>query len=46
MFYGRSNNEMLKLIMQTKGKIKSKILKRAKFYDKYFSPQNPNIFIA
>ena len=27
MFYGRSNNEMLKLIMQSKGKIKTKILK-------------------
>lgn len=29
MFYGRSNNEMLKLIMMTKGKIKSKMIKKA-----------------
>lgn len=27
MFPGRSNNEMLKLIMQTKGKIKAKLQK-------------------
>lgn len=38
MFYGRSNNEMLKLIMQTKGKIKTKILKRSQFIEKHFNP--------
>lgn len=46
MFPGRSNNEMLKLIMQTKGKIKAKMLKKSQFLDKYFNPQNTNIFMS
>jgi len=29
MFFGRTNNEMLKFIMITKGKIKSKMLKHS-----------------
>jgi serine/threonine-protein kinase PRP4 len=46
MFPGRSNNEMLKLIMQTKGKIKAKLQRQSAFFDKHFSAQNPNIFMA
>ena len=38
MFPGRSNNEMLKLIMLTKGKIKTKLLKRSQFVNRYFNP--------
>lgn len=38
MFPGRSNNEMLKLIMQSKGKIKSKMIKKAEFADRHFNP--------
>jgi len=36
MFPGRSNNEMLKLIMHTKGKIKAKIQKQASFTARHF----------
>ena len=44
MFLGRSNNEMLKLIMSAKGKIKSKLLKRGEYVSKHFNPQNFNMF--
>mmetsp|Transcript_958 Transcript_958/g.629 ORF Transcript_958/g.629 Transcript_958/m.629 type:complete len:108 (+) Transcript_958:554-877(+) len=37
MFAGRNNNHMLKLIMQTKGKIKSKMLKKGTFADRHFN---------
>lgn len=37
MFPGRSNNHLLKLIMQTKGKVNHKLIKRAKFADKHFN---------
>ncbi len=46
MFPGRSNNEMLKLIMHTKGKIKAKIQKQASFTARHFHSSNPNIFLA
>jgi serine/threonine-protein kinase PRP4 len=46
MFPGRSNNEMIKLIMQTKGKVNSKLLKRGEFVSKHFNPQNFNIFLS
>ena len=46
MFYGRSNNEMLKLIMLSKGKIKSKLLKKAQYAERHFNLQNLNVFIA
>lgn len=36
MFPGRSNNEMLKFIMQTKGKIKAKLQRQAAYLDKHF----------
>lgn len=37
MFTGSTNNEMLWLFMLTKGRISSKLLKRAAFTDLYFS---------
>ena len=37
LFPGRHNNEMLKLIMQVKGKIPSKILKRGQYTNLYFN---------
>ena len=37
LFPGRNNNEMLKLIMQIKGKIPQKILKRGQFSSNYFN---------
>ena len=37
MFPGRSNNHLLKLIMQTKGKVNSKLIKRGKFSNKHFN---------
>lgn len=37
MFPGRSNNHLLKLIMQTKGKVNSKLIKRGKFADRHFN---------
>lgn len=37
LFPGRDNNEMLKLIMQIKGKIPQKILKRGQFTNHYFN---------
>ncbi len=46
MFPGRSNNEMLKLIMHTKGKVKAKLQKQASFAARHFHPQNPNVFLA
>ena len=46
MFPGRSNNEMIKLIMLTKGKIKAKMQRQAQFLDRHFSTQNPNIFLS
>mmetsp|Transcript_6648 Transcript_6648/g.5972 ORF Transcript_6648/g.5972 Transcript_6648/m.5972 type:complete len:200 (+) Transcript_6648:382-981(+) len=36
LFPGRSNNEMLKLIMQTKGRFSNKVLKRGEYTAKYF----------
>jgi serine/threonine-protein kinase PRP4 len=46
MFPGRSNNEMLKYIMQTKGKFKTKLLKRSAFAHEYFNTQNYNTFLS
>lgn len=37
MFPGRSNNHLLKLIMQTKGKVTHKLIKRGKFADRHFN---------
>jgi serine/threonine-protein kinase PRP4 len=37
LFAGRSNNHMLQLIMQTRGKIKSKMLKRGLFAENHFN---------
>lgn len=36
LFPGRSNNHMLLLMMELKGRFNSKMIKRAKFGDKYF----------
>lgn len=36
LFAGESNNEMLKLILQTVGKLSLKLLKRGAFVYKYF----------
>mmetsp|Transcript_17995 Transcript_17995/g.15919 ORF Transcript_17995/g.15919 Transcript_17995/m.15919 type:complete len:119 (+) Transcript_17995:218-574(+) len=38
MFEGNSNSEMLKLIMEMKGKISSKMLKKGEFTTKHFDP--------
>jgi serine/threonine-protein kinase PRP4 len=37
LFSGRNNNEMLKLIMQTRGKIPSKLIKRGQYANSYFN---------
>jgi serine/threonine-protein kinase PRP4 len=37
MFPGRSNNHLLRLIMQTKGKVNHKLIKRGKFAEKHFN---------
>lgn len=36
MFSGRSNNHMLKLLMDLKGKFPNKLIRRAQFRDKHF----------
>lgn len=36
LFPGRNNNEMIKLILQTKGKFNNRILRRGEFVYKYF----------
>ena len=36
MFAGKTNNEMLKLMMDVKGKMPNKIIKKAQFKDKHF----------
>eukprot|EP00347_Sterkiella_histriomuscorum_P018165 403346545 len=46
MFYGRSNNEMLKLIMLSKGKIKTKMLKKAQNAERHFNMLNLNVFLS
>ena len=46
MFPGRSNNEMLKLIMLAKGKIKAKLQKQSAFASRHFHATNPNMFLA
>ena len=40
LFPGANNNEMLKLIMQTKGKFNNKMLKKGEFTTKHFDSQN------
>ena len=37
MFPGRSNNHLLKLHMEAKGKISSKLLRKGQFSDKHFN---------
>ena len=39
LFQGRSNNEMIKLMMQLKGPISSKIIKKGQFSGLYFNEQ-------
>jgi serine/threonine-protein kinase PRP4 len=39
LFQGRSNNEMLKLIMQVKGPIPSRIIKKGLYSGQYFNDQ-------
>ena len=45
LFPGRTNNEMLKLIMQTKGKISNKLLKKGEFSSRHFDIAN-NTFLS
>lgn len=40
LFSGRNNNEMLRLIMQIKGKITQKIVKRGQFSSHYFNEKS------
>ncbi|EGG09887.1 uncharacterized protein MELLADRAFT_34202 [Melampsora larici-populina 98AG31] len=42
LFPGRSNNHLLLLIMELKGRFNSKSLKKAKFYDVHFDEENGN----
>lgn len=37
MFPGRSNNHLLKLHMEAKGKISGKLIRKGKFSDKHFN---------
>ncbi len=39
LFPGKTNNEMLKLMMQIKGKFNSKMIKRGKYSSEYFNEQ-------
>jgi serine/threonine-protein kinase PRP4 len=39
LFPGRNNNEMIKLILQTKGKFSQKILRRGQFTNLYFTEE-------
>ena len=36
LFPGKTNNEMLKLMMELKGKMSNKLLRKAKFKDQHF----------
>ncbi len=45
LFQGRSNNEMIKFIMQVKGQIPSKIIKKAQYGSQYFNDQGDFISI-
>jgi serine/threonine-protein kinase PRP4 len=40
LFSGKNNNEMIKLIMQVKGKIPPKIIKRGQFSNNYFNEKS------
>ena len=40
LFPGKDNNEMLKLILQTKGRFNNKMLKRGEFSSQYFDHHN------
>ena len=40
LFAGRSNNEMLRLMMELKGPFPKKMLKRSAFVDKHFDADN------
>lgn len=39
LFQGRSNNEMIKLMMQIKGPMPSKVIKKGQFSSQYFNEQ-------
>ncbi len=45
LFPGKTNNEMLKLMMELKGKMSNKILRKAKFKDQHFD-ENFNLMYA
>ena len=45
LFPGRTNNEMLKLMMDVKGPFPKKMLKKAAFADKHFE-DDPNMSFA
>ncbi len=40
LFAGRSNNEMLRMFMELIGPFPRKMLRRSKFWQKYFTPDN------
>ncbi len=40
MFRGKTNNEMLRLIMEVKGKIGNKMMKRGDYTSKHFNESN------
>ncbi len=42
LFPGRTNNEMLKLMMDVKGPFTKKMLRRCAFADKHFELDHPN----
>ena len=45
MFPGKSNNHMLKLFMDVKGKIPNKIIKRAQFKTTHFDPDSNFMYV-
>lgn len=45
MFPGKTNNEMLKMFMDLKGKIPNKLVKKAKSKEKHFDPDCNFVFI-
>lgn len=45
LFDGRNNSEVLKQIVELRGRISQKVVKRGIFQEKYFDPNNQNQMI-
>ena len=45
LFSGKTNNEMLKLMMDVKGKVPNKLIKKAQFRDQHFNEQCDFLYV-